>query len=343
MKFKHYLFVFFASFGLSLFLASCLNKDNQIPPNCYDQIQNNGEEGVDCGGPCDKECDHCNNGIFEPEKGETWVDCGGSCGPCPPCSNGIKDGDEVGIDCGGSCGGCEMLCDDGLLNGLEDEVDCQYAQPGVTPICELCPTCDDGIMNGNEVGIDCGGVNCEPCCTTNNCRNGIPDGDEFWTDCGGSICHDCPDTLSFRVVTSNMNVFVPSVFIGFDESTAPVINVTTNGVASNGGNLTLRFTEFPTPNQSYNLAVAPAETAAIIYQDEMGETYSSAFGGATGTVTFVKKASVTVPNDALDGCHKPGGVYRYWRASFDNVVLQNQAGSMTVTLGSGIFQRTIKP
>ena len=25
------------------------------------------------------------------------------------------------------------------------------------------PTCDDGIMNGDEEGVDCGGVFCEPC------------------------------------------------------------------------------------------------------------------------------------------------------------------------------------
>ncbi len=343
MKFKHYLLVFLASFGMSLFLASCLNDDNKIPPNCFDGILNNDEEGIDCGGSCEKECNHCINGIFEPNKGETWVDCGGPCPVCPQCSNGIKDGDEVGIDCGGSCGGCELLCGDGLLNGLEDEIDCEYDEAGVDESCPHCPTCVDGIMNGTEVGIDCGGLNCAPCCKTNNCGNGGRDGDEFWTDCGGSICPDCPDTLSFRLITSNMNVYLPSAFIGFDDAQAPVITVTSTGSLSNGGDILLTFTEYPTPNQSYNLATVDPTVATLSYTDELGVTYSSTFGGATGTITFVRKAQVSIPDDALDGCHKPGGVYTYWRATFSNVILKDAAGTLTVNLTDGVFQHTEKP
>jgi hypothetical protein len=56
------------------------------------------------------------------------------CSAEPSCSNGIRDGNEVGIDCGGDC-------------------------PNV------CPTCDDGIMNGDETGVDCGG-SCPSICPT---------------------------------------------------------------------------------------------------------------------------------------------------------------------------------
>lgn len=343
MKFKHYLVVFIAAFGMSFFLASCLNEANKIPPNCYDGIQNNGEEGIDCGGPCNKECDHCNNGIFEPEKGETWVDCGGSCPPCAQCANGIKDGDEIGIDCGGSCGSCEQLCDDGLLNGLEDEIDCQNAGPGVDLICNACPTCDDGIMNGDEVGIDCGGTKCAPCCKTNSCRNGVRDGDEFWTDCGGSICPNCPDTLYFKLSSTNTKIFLPSEFMGFDSSQSPVITVTSQGATSNGGDIALVFSEYPTPNQAYNLETVNPAVASIAYTDELGITYSSAYGEASGKITFVKKAEVYVPDDDLDGCHKPSGQYRYWRATFSNVVIYNDTGDLSVSLTDGTFQITIKP
>ncbi|RMF54325.1 hypothetical protein D6745_05680 [Candidatus Woesearchaeota archaeon] len=45
---------------------------------CVDGIKNQGEEGIDCGGPCPA---------------------------CPSCDNGIKDQNETGIDCGGVCGG----------------------------------------------------------------------------------------------------------------------------------------------------------------------------------------------------------------------------------------------
>ena len=50
-------------------------------PSCSDGIQNQGETGVDCGGPCSP-CPTCNDGIQN--QGETGVDCGGPCGACPP-------------------------------------------------------------------------------------------------------------------------------------------------------------------------------------------------------------------------------------------------------------------
>ncbi len=48
-------------------------------PTCRDRIKNQGEEGVDCGGPC-KPCATCHDGIKN--QGEMNIDCGG---PCPSC------------------------------------------------------------------------------------------------------------------------------------------------------------------------------------------------------------------------------------------------------------------
>ena len=86
---------------LNVFSTGCLNDDNKIPPNCFDGILNNGEEKIDCGGPCIA-CDPCENGLWDYELGETWVDCGGDCGDCPPHANGCQDEGESGIDCGGA-------------------------------------------------------------------------------------------------------------------------------------------------------------------------------------------------------------------------------------------------
>ncbi|MBN2014301.1 MAG: hypothetical protein JW778_03895 [Candidatus Altiarchaeota archaeon] len=47
--------------------------------SCFDGIKNQGEEGVDCGGPCDP-CISCSDGIQN--QGETGIDCGGPCAPC---------------------------------------------------------------------------------------------------------------------------------------------------------------------------------------------------------------------------------------------------------------------
>lgn len=51
-------------------------------PTCSDGIQNQGESGVDTGGPC---------GVSS-----------------PTCSDGIQNGDETGVDCGGSCDPCAV-------------------------------------------------------------------------------------------------------------------------------------------------------------------------------------------------------------------------------------------
>ena len=52
----------------------------RIVPTCYDGIQNQGEEGIDCGGPCNP-CLSCSDGIQN--QGEEGIDCGGPCSPCP--------------------------------------------------------------------------------------------------------------------------------------------------------------------------------------------------------------------------------------------------------------------
>jgi hypothetical protein len=90
---------------------------------CSDGIQNQGETGVDCGGPC-AACPTCSDGIQNGT--ETGVDCGGSCPACPgeTCNNGFMDLDEDGIDCGGPCISCSANC--------------------ISPSCNLNSICDAG-------------------------------------------------------------------------------------------------------------------------------------------------------------------------------------------------------
>ncbi len=47
---------------------------------CFDGVLNDGETGVDCGGPC-AACPTCFDGIQN--QGEIGIDCGSPCGPCP--------------------------------------------------------------------------------------------------------------------------------------------------------------------------------------------------------------------------------------------------------------------
>ena len=83
--------VCFAFLLSGLTLTGCLNDDNLIGENCYDEILNNGEELIDCGGPICDPCDPCENEEWDPLLGEQWVDCGGSCEPCATNFNGVLD------------------------------------------------------------------------------------------------------------------------------------------------------------------------------------------------------------------------------------------------------------
>lgn len=231
MKLRHYILVFTLAFSGSIFLASCLNEENRIPPNCYDGILNNGETGelnsnglaFDCGGPCEP-CDHCRNGRRDADLGETWIDCGGECGACSTCGNGILDPGELGIDCGGPCGDCENLCFNGVLDGLETEVDCGSLY------CIACPTCDDEIINGGEIGIDCGNGECPNCESAANCVNGTwQQSSELYTDCGGPDCYDCDTLLTWTVGGDTFSCLDADIIYDATTSTLDVAGTAISG------------------------------------------------------------------------------------------------------------------
>ena len=149
-------------------------------PTCDDGIKNQGEDRIDCGGPCPPcEClsdPACGDGVFcnGAEVCDDWGHCQSGSDPCPGqlCD---EDNDRC-VDCF-----VNADCDDGLYcNGAETCVD-GACQPGSDPCpgleCDeehdVCYGCDnDGVC---EVDEDC-----------NNCPN-----DCFSVDpasCGNSVC-----------------------------------------------------------------------------------------------------------------------------------------------------------
>jgi len=149
-----------------------------IVASCHDGIQNHGETGIDCGGPCGA-CPTCSDGIMNGK--ETGVDCGGPCQPCPDCHNGIKDPLEIDVDCSPTY--CNNQCNPGQK--CNTNIDCTSfnCQNG---ICQPS-TCYDKIKNGNETGVDCGG-SCGACPT---CFDHIQNQNETGVDCGGPCSRQC--------------------------------------------------------------------------------------------------------------------------------------------------------
>lgn len=178
-----------------------------IQPTCKDNIQNQDETDIDCGG---SNCPPCEPG----KKCESGVDCESlNCSNSkickkPRCVDGYPNGDETDADCGGSkCDPCDYH------KKCNEDSDCK------SRVCKdyICrkPTCNDDTHNGKESGVDCGSEKCGKCtsgkkcsdnedclskvcnnenrCKKHTCKDGVKNGNETDTDCGGS-CKGCsPD------------------------------------------------------------------------------------------------------------------------------------------------------
>ena len=190
-----------------LALSSCRNPDNEIQPTCFDEVKNQGELRVDCGGPNCPECQpDCTDGIANQDEQSPvsqtnpnviGIDCGGAnCGPCSTCDDGIRNAhwvfdpnlteEDLASDSVGQSQSGQLYR---LV--MEKGIDCGFPCPDY---CE--PAADDGIQNGDEDGVDCGGSTGVPC-PTPTCSDGIQNGTETGIDCGDmpepSLCGECPD------------------------------------------------------------------------------------------------------------------------------------------------------
>ncbi|RLB48583.1 MAG: hypothetical protein DRJ42_22885 [Deltaproteobacteria bacterium] len=174
--------------------------------SCVDGIQDAEETDVDCGGGL---CDPCLDG----EMCSVGTDCeGGTCeaGLCVSCMDGVLNQDESDADCGGTI--CAP-CGTGRV--------CAAATDCASNICDAptstcnAPGCGDGVLNGVETDLDCGGGSCLACtvgqtclagpdcdtgvctggvCQAPTCTDGVSNGTETGRDCGGSgSCPRCPD------------------------------------------------------------------------------------------------------------------------------------------------------
>lgn len=188
-------------------------------PTCSDGIQNQGETGIDCGGPNCAPCNtNCTNVVvtitFDNYPEETaWniknssgvtVASGGTYGSQPDGStlsitNCLVDGcydftitDTYGdgICCAYGNGSYNVT-----VNGTSVASGGSFGTSQTTNFClggSPAPTCSDGIQNQGETGVDCGGPNCAPCnaggCTDVQINfNNFDSGWGLWVD-GGTDC-----------------------------------------------------------------------------------------------------------------------------------------------------------
>jgi hypothetical protein len=92
---------------------NALYKQCQIP-TCIDGVHNGTETDVDCGGAGCPDSSKCADAKHCAVHGDCQSDVcqGGVCQPAS-CTDGVKNGNEMGIDCGGGGPGCATKCPPG--------------------------------------------------------------------------------------------------------------------------------------------------------------------------------------------------------------------------------------
>ena len=119
----------------------------------------------------EKHCGGCGN----PPCGEGEICRTGGC--VAMCEDGLHDGQETDVDCGGP--ECPPCAKGKLCEVDEDcEIDLFCDADGT---CQDPHSCSDGVKNGQETDIDCGGPNCRRC----------PDGEACFinNDCESNFCN----------------------------------------------------------------------------------------------------------------------------------------------------------
>lgn len=198
--------------------ASLLNSGGcgtATAPTCSDGIQNQGETGVDCGGPCSP----CTIGCADTEvnfsitldnypEETSWtltnaagsnIDAGGTYGNQPDGSTlsfdfclpdgcydlTVNDSYGDGICCSYGNGSFIIKDDNGNVLGSGGN----FGSATTSSFClggGPVASCTDGIQNQGETGVDCGG----PCTACATCDDGIQNQGETDVDCGGP-CTPC--------------------------------------------------------------------------------------------------------------------------------------------------------
>jgi hypothetical protein len=192
-------------------------------PTCSDGIQNQGEERIDCGGPCPP-CDclsdaECSDGLFctGAETCDAYGNCQAGSDPCP--GQYCNEGTDSCYDCQSS-----PECDDGLYcNGVETCVG-GFCQAGTAVNCSdgvACTndSCNEGTDSCDHVpsnalcndGLFCNGA--ETCHLTLGCQDG--------TDpCAPGQCDEANDRCVGEVqvwMSFTSNTTVPGVGTVADE------------------------------------------------------------------------------------------------------------------------------
>lgn len=118
-------------------------------------------------------------------RGDAYCDAagvGGTAG-CYSCSNNQQDGPETDVDCGGGrCNACEVgqscLVNSDCRSSQCTDLDTTGSSPNL-----ICTSCSNGLMDGLETDVDCGYIACgQPCQQGQSCDDS--------QDCTSGTCSE---------------------------------------------------------------------------------------------------------------------------------------------------------
>jgi hypothetical protein len=168
----------------------CNRNGRCAEPTCSDNVQNQNETGVDCGGACSSQGFTCDDGVACNANSDcTSQFCSGHV--CTGhCTSKKREADETDVDCGG------MEC-----KPCADGKRCLAPTDCASSICNnnVCAaaTCSDNVTNQDESDTDCGGTCAPPsyCMVGQHCNSAA--------DCKTYVCNassKCDNDLTIQPV-----------------------------------------------------------------------------------------------------------------------------------------------
>jgi len=194
-------------FTTSMVLYAAFYQNAELP-SCTDSLKNQGERGVDCGGPCEIEPyndDCCSNN--EKDFGEEGIDCGGTCEDCESkvCNRDGSCNEDAGEDCFNcpdDCQTCEILCSDTQKSSAagEELADCggyceQLFKKQCSEICNNDGVCDLDLKDKYSYEHNEDSKRCPDDCKCGDevCDDYERSSGECEQDCPTEVADECGD------------------------------------------------------------------------------------------------------------------------------------------------------
>ncbi|MBI2142831.1 hypothetical protein HYU20_00630, partial [Candidatus Woesearchaeota archaeon] len=207
---------------------------------------------------------------------------------CPSCSDGVKNQGETGVDCGGSCVSGTEVCND----GLDNDRDCQVDEGCIIPCAGPPPLC------AKQQGVCSGSSKCTGSCDNADYLNYNPNYQSTETTCD-NLDNDCDGSVDEGCGVCTPNQVITYTCSGCGTASQTVCNSQGTGTFSSTVNDALCTSGCPPPPDCAGVELDSSQsccTAAGFQWVKSGEHdagVGTTGGGGTGTGTTTTTTATT--------------------------------------------------